>query len=255
MIDVNTLVTDSKRNASGVQTLTLDSPHQAGPTVIRTWCRTAPTDAGKLLLVLPVQKGFEEQAGAGDSFETVTTTCADQLTDDWLIAAPTFSETPWYANHPTDARVAQERHLLEVVLPLVERRPMKRRLLGMSKSGWGAWSLLLRHPDQFEKACAWDSPLMQRSPDRWDMERVFGDEAAFQPWRIDHVLRRSAARLRRQPPRLSLRGHVQFESHLLATRTLLEELGVPHDYLNVALDKHRWDSGWLESAVRWLVAE
>ena len=36
-----------------------------------------------------------------------------------------------------------------------------RLLVGFSKSGWGAYSLLLRHPDRFGKAAAWDAPLME----------------------------------------------------------------------------------------------
>ena len=34
-----------------------------------------------------------------------------------------------------------------------------RALLGFSKSGWGAWTLLLRHPDMFGRAAAWDAPM------------------------------------------------------------------------------------------------
>ena len=79
----------------------------------------------------------------------------------------------------------QEKYLLEDVLPLVEGSypvetgPDGRLLVGFSKSGWGAWSLLLRHPGVFGKAAAWDAPLMQDAPDRFGMSA----QCEKFPWR------------------------------------------------------------------------
>ena len=87
--------------------------------------------------------------------------------------APTFSHLPWYADHPTDPDIRQESYLLEVVIPFIEANyPARadrrgRLLLGFSKSGWGAYSLLLRHPDVFGKAAAWDAPLMMSEPGKY----------------------------------------------------------------------------------------
>lgn len=57
------------------------------------------------------------------------------------FVAPTFSQVPWYADHPTDLKIRQETYFINVVLPLVEqtypaqKSPDGRLLLGFSKSG------------------------------------------------------------------------------------------------------------------------
>ena len=57
------------------------------------------------------------------------------------IAAPSFSHLPWFADHPTNAKIAQESYLLQDILPRLSGRIL---LLGFSKSGNGAVTLLLR---------------------------------------------------------------------------------------------------------------
>ena len=51
--------------------------------------------------------------------------------------------------------------------------------IGFSKSGWGAFSLLLRHPEVFGRAAAWDAPLMLEQPNRYGMGAVFGSQENF----------------------------------------------------------------------------
>jgi hypothetical protein len=99
--------------------------------------------------------------------------------------APTFSHLPWYADHPTDKEIRQETYLLRVVLPLVERTyPVQsqlegRLLIGFSKSGFGAWTLLLRHPEVFGRAAAWDAPLMMDRLGKYGTDGVFGTPENF----------------------------------------------------------------------------
>ena len=70
----------------------------------------------------------------------------------------------------------------KVVVPFVEKSypvPAKcdsRLLLGFSKSGWGAWSLLLRHPDVFGRAAAWDAPLMMDRFGKYGTSPIFGSQ-------------------------------------------------------------------------------
>ena len=109
---------------------------------------------------------------------------------------------PWYADHPSDPEVRQESYFLKVVVPFVEQRvpgPADRDgrlLVGFSKSGWGAYSLLLRHPDHFGKAAAWDAPLMEQRPARFGMGPIFGTQENFEQYRITTLLDRQAPDLR-----------------------------------------------------------
>ena len=66
-----------------------------------------------------------------------------------------------------------KRQLQELKGP-ADPEPHARLLLGFSKSGWGAFSLLLRYPERFGKAAAWDAPLMQERPDRFGMGEILG---------------------------------------------------------------------------------
>jgi S-formylglutathione hydrolase FrmB len=90
--------------------------------------------------------------------------------NDLICAYATFSQTSWYADNPLNARMRQESYFVHDVVPLIERRypviplPVGRLLVGFSKSGWGAFTLLLRHPDLFGKAAAWDAPLDENGP-------------------------------------------------------------------------------------------
>ena len=118
-----------------------------------------------------------------------------------IFVAPTFSHLPWYADHPTDPLIRQETYLLKVVIPFVEGHypakpePGGRLLLGFSKSGWGAFSLLLRHPDVFGKAAAWDAPLMMDGPGRYGSGDIFGTPENFEGYRVTGLLERRAAEL------------------------------------------------------------
>ena len=59
--------------------------------------------------------------------------------------------------------------MLEAVIPAIEARypalraREERFLIGFSKSGWGALSLIMRHSDVFERAVAGTPPLPCRN--------------------------------------------------------------------------------------------
>ena len=156
----------------------VESPFSAGKTTITA---LLPDDLKKALryttiYVLPVEAGNAERYGDGlleikkhglhNKFQAI-------------FVAPTFSHLPWYADHPTNTTIRQESHSAEGGRAVRGQklsgpdRAQGRLLLGFSKSGWGAWSLLLRHPEVFGRAAAWDAPLM--------MDRVgsFGSGADF----------------------------------------------------------------------------
>jgi hypothetical protein len=129
-----------------------------------------------------------------------------------IFVAPTFARLPWYADHPTDPLKGQETYFLKVVIPLIERtypalaEPGGRLLLGFSKSGWEAWSLLLRHPEIFGRAAAWDAPLMMSWPSPYDSVDSFVTRENFANYEIERLVEERGKNLGAQT-RLMLAGY------------------------------------------------
>ena len=171
-----------------------------------------------------------------------------------IFVAPTFSHWPWYADHPTDKAIRQESYFISVVLPFIEKTyPVQanaegRLLLGFSKSGWGAWSLLLRHPDVFGRAAAWDAPMMMDRPGKYGTSAIFGDKEHFEAYRITDLLRENGKTLGKDK-RLMLTGYGIFHHDHERVHGLLNELTIPHDYRDGPQRKHDWHSGWVVEAV------
>ena len=233
----------------GVRVHAVESDFQSGPTKIRVVTpREMPS--GKrfpVLYLLPVQAGDERRYGDG-LVEAQRLGLADQY--GVICVAPTFSQLPWYADHPTNLKLRQERHLLDVVVPAVDSlystvdQPAGRLLVGFSKSGWGAFSLVLRHPDVFGRAAAWDSPLSMDWPSKYGSQEIFGTQDNFAAYRIFSLFERRA-QLLKESTRLVLAGHGNFRAETEAAHRKLDELGIPHKYLNGPNRKHDWHSGWL----------
>lgn len=237
----------------------LRSPRQAGETTVRVFL---PDDSDapappRLLLVLPVEAGTENRWG-DPAAEVRRTDLANRY--NLVVAIPTFSALPWYADHPTDKRLRQESYLLDDVLPLIDRLHGTQSsagatmVVGFSKSGWGAWSLLLRHPSIFARAAAWDAPLMQLKPDKYGMGPIFGTQANFNRYLVSDLVKRQA-KLLRGHKRLVLAGYFQsFRAHHIEMHRLLTELDVPHTYRDGPKRDHHWESGWLDEAVSLLLS-
>jgi S-formylglutathione hydrolase FrmB len=174
-----------------------------------------------------------------------------------VMVYPTFSDLPWYADHANDLRIRQESYFREVVVPFVERAyPARadaaaRLLLGFSKSGWGAYSLLLRHPGLFGKAAAWDAPMMMETP-RYGMAPIVGTQANFERYRVATLLREQGKVLGGDK-RLLLTGADFYPADTAIAHRLMQKLGIPHDYRDGPRRQHNWHGGWLDEAARWLM--
>ena len=215
----------------------------------------------KVVYVLPVEPG--EGNRFGDGLEEIK---KKDLHNQWraMFVAPSFHEWPWYADHPEKPEVRQETHFLKAVIPWVETNyPVQksaegRLLLGFSKSGWGAWSLLLRHPDLFHKAVAWDAPLMMQQVGKYGSGDVMGTQEQFEKYKITERLRQSVlptAKPWPTQPRLILLGYGNFRTDHEQMHKLLNELKIPHVYRDGPARKHDWHSGWVAEAVGLLLAE
>jgi hypothetical protein len=207
----------------------------------------------RFLFVLPVESGDGREFG--DGLSAVKNLNLHNI-HKMVVIAPTFGQIPWYGDHPTDADARQESHMVKAVAPAVDRlfpsSSPRRLLLGFSKSGWGAVSLLIRHPDLFDAAAAWDAPLMVESPTRYGMEQVFATQKNFDGYFLPKQLREKAAVLQGSK-RLALLGYGNFRDQMRMAHDLLLQLGVPHDYADGPRRRHHWNSGWVPEAVESLV--
>ena len=235
----------------------VQSEFQAGKTEIKILLpdRLEPGKRYPTVYVLPVEALSGQQYGNG-----LVEIRAHDLQNKWqaIFVAPTFSHLPWYADHPTESTIRQESFLLKVVLPFVEQTyPVVagregRLLLGFSKSGWGAWSLLVRHPETFGRAAAWDAPLMMNRIGKYGSSAIFGTQENFARYQLSAGLRERAEALQ-NGKRLALLGYGGFRQDHEQTHLLLEKLRIPHEYRDGPQRKHDWHSGWVPEAVEFLL--
>lgn len=248
---------DAGREENGIIVHVISSPCQAGKTEIRVLLpdKLEPDRRYPVVYVLPVEAARESTYG--DGLQEVQHHGLHNQ-HHAIFVAPTFSALPWYADHPGDPHLRQETYFVKVVVPLIEQRypavteSRGRLLVGFSKSGWGAYTLLLRHPDLFGRAAAWDAPLMKEKPDQFGMGEIFGTQANFELYRVSTLLTQRAAELR-DNNRLILLGFGNFRQHHVQVHELMVRLGIRHEYRDGPARTHDWSSGWLEEAVELLL--
>lgn len=245
-------ITEAKKTDNGVLVHSVRSPYQAGTTTIRILLpdSTKKEQRYPVVYVLPVEAG--EQTRYGDGLLEVKK-CDLHNKLQAVFVAPSFSHPPWYADHSTDVEKRQETYFVKVVVPFidtnypVESNTAGRLLLGFSKSGWGAFSLLLRHPEVFGKAVAWDAPLMMSQPNRFGMGDIFGTQENFEKYELTKQFERQAHKLQ-SSQRLIVLGYGNFRDHHQKTHTLLMSLKIDHIYRDGPERKHDWHSGWVAEA-------
>jgi len=250
-------VAPAKRAEQGWLVHSVESPLQRGDTEIKVLLpEQGEKDARRrVLYVLPVEADNGTRWGSGlAEIQKHGLHNRFQL----IVVAPTFSDLPWYADHPTLTKIRQEEYFLKVVVPFIDRTyptlasAEGRWLLGFSKSGWGAWSLLLRQPDVFGKAAAWDAPMMMETPDRFGMKEIVGTQENFDRYRITNLLRSRADSLAGKSPRLILTGFGNFHGDHEKLHAWLDQQKIPHVYRDGPKREHAWGSGWLTEAVELL---
>ena len=240
----------------------LHSPRQASATSVRVLLPDIVPNDGeprlRVIYVLPVEAG--DGTRWGDALAEVE---KHDLHNKHHVACvfPTFSDLPWYADHPENPQLQQEAYLLQDVLPLVEKNHSVRSdregrlLVGFSKSGWGAWSLLLRHADVFHRAAVFDAPMMMDAPGKYGSGPIFGTVENFQKYQITSLLQHRASELQNQPARLMLIGQGNFRSEHTMIKSHLESLKIPITWTEGSVREHSWHSGWVSDAFHWLADE
>jgi hypothetical protein len=248
-------VTDS----DGFSVYDVQSGYQSGTTKIRV---LYPNDLKRgrkypVVYTLPVEANLSKDYGDG-LVEVKNRNLHNAYSA--IFVQPTFSDLPWYADHPTDKSIRQESYLLTVVVPFVDRNlpvqatPAGRLLLGFSKSGWGAYSLLLRNNHIFGKAAAWDAPLAMQEVGRYGNGPIFATQANFAQHRITNLLNAQASVLKQGGTRLILAGCSNFRSEMQQIDRQMTSLGIPHEFRDRPYRAHSWTSGWVPEAVELLMA-
>ena len=190
-----------------------------------------------------------------------------------IVICPGFniSQTPWYANNPLNPAVQQESYFLQA-FPLVEAlfpQPAwtsghpHRVLAGFSKSGWGACSLGVRYPHLFDGIVPWDSPLTDTSIGGWlyytlaSDDTVFGTTNNYWYYQINSNISNNVIALSLGTNRFGMLNMINDSpdhttSGSIYIRNELNSFSIPNTYWLRPDYLHRWYSGWVDDAARFL---
>lgn len=174
------------------------------------------------------------------------------------------SRIPWYGML---ANGTGDQHRVMACLPQAAQQHFgvaasrsSHMLLGYSKAGWGALSLLLRNPTIFGAAYAWDVPWSLIStwptPD-YGQSLEFTTQAQmalYDPITLIGSLSSPSLALLSDKKRIGIAGYHTFQSHQAAMQSALTAAGIPFDYLQSSAAGHSYSSGWLAAAAATLAA-
>lgn len=247
---------------SGVRLHTPDTRYQQHSTLLYVLLPEGytPRQSYRVLYLLPVS--------SGNTREAIDTLAALDIHNRYqlIIAQPTFSETPWYGDHATDSARRQASYLRHAVAPLVDslyatvRQAEGRLLLGFSKSGWGAFSLIARYPDFFGYAASWDAPMLATGF-IYGMDTVFGTTEQWKRYHPAHLLVQQRQHFQHKP-RLVLAGEqawgqlqpsVSGISHTREMHDLLKSNAIRFRYDASLAFAHSWNREWLEPVITYLM--
>ncbi len=231
----------------GIWHMDVESGFQRAPTEIQVLLpddyRNQPHCS--IAWILPVEAGLQSRYGNG-LHEVQRANLHNQ--HHLICVAPTFSDLPWYADHPSDAQIQQEAYLLQSVLPELRwQLPLARHdrdgrmLIGFSKSGHGAWTLLLRHLDLFRCAVAWDAPLMLDAPGKYGSGPIFGTNENFKRYQLTKLIQSQATSLKESSPKLIHIGYGNFRDEHQRMEAFLNEQVIPHRYVDGPQRAHHWE--------------
>ena len=265
--EVHYLSTD----ANGVESYDMISADDGyGPQILRVLRPTNPAAgvAHNFLFVLPVESGLGTTYGDG-----LATVEAANLQNQYnlTIVEPSFAYDPWYANNPNDPNLQYETFMTSELEPWVKANlattgTEQNWLIGFSKSGIGAEDLLLKHPDLFTLAAAWDFPAGMSDYDGTDPIRGstvggdpqdgYGTSANFQ---ANYRLSAAFLDAHKAPfvgtDRIWIGGYNAFQADMTYYDSLLATEGIAHSTETPTSMDHTWDSGWVPIALSALEQE
>ena len=243
--------------AAGIEVHPAATEYQNGEQEIRVLLPDTYSNGKKyrVLYVLPVEAGFQQQFGYG--LGVLQEINAHNVCD-IIIVQMGFEKEPWFGDHATDPKTRQAGYLKEHVVPFVEGRystlgsPEGRLLFGFSKSGWGAYSLILTYPDYFGYAAAWDAPILF-TDFQFGMKQVYGTLEQLGKYRPDLLIPKRKE-LFQDKTRLVLTGEHAWGktipapgggSHTEEAHRLMEKENVRHVYNKRVTTAHYWNKAWM----------
>ena len=127
----------------------------------------------------------------------------------------------------------------------------QRWLIGFSKSGNGALSLILRHPHVFSAAAAWDAPAQFTDMSAFPGHgREFRNRSELRSLRDPDAGARSSAEAFAQRNRIWISGDQSaWTVHMVQLDQQMNQAGVLHTFVQGGSAAHSWFSGWLNGAV------
>jgi glucose/arabinose dehydrogenase len=245
-------------DSNGVRYYTVTSIYQGTePLTVRVLEPTnpAPGKAQRFLYVLPVQQGLTDLSdGWSDGLEELRLLDVQDRFNMTLIA-PSFNYEPWYGDNATDPTERMESFILNDLVPFGDSLAHgtgipQRFLIGFSKSGNGALFLILRHPNVFSAAAAWDSPAQQTSlSDFSALPQNFGTQANYDLYSIPSLVTTNAKPFQQQN-RLWISGDQSvWTADMDELHAQLLAASIPHTWVAGGVRAHSWASGWLDGAV------
>jgi S-formylglutathione hydrolase FrmB len=250
-------------DANGVKSFPVTSVFQGPkPTTVRVLEPTSPAPGKprRILYVLPVESGVTTLSSKySDGLEELRLLGVPNRYNITLIA-PSFHIQPWYGDHHSKIERRLESFIVKDLVPFGDRfeSPKKipqRWVIGFSKSGTGALSLILRHQNVFSAMAAWDAPaqLTDMAPFPGMVEN-FGTEENFNSYEIPALVTANAQAFRART-RIWISGDDSaWTPHMARLDDQMTRAGVLHTFVRSGSRRHHWASGWLEAAVAWLDA-
>jgi hypothetical protein len=255
-------VSNSQTDSGGVVWYDAASSYNGpGPTALRVLAPTAPAGTThRFIYVLPVIDGVGIQDFFGDGLEELR---ALNVHNDYNahIIAPSFQVVPWFADHDSDPDRRYESFIVQDLVPWVKANlavtgQEEHWLVGFSKSGFGAVTLLFRNPAVFAAAAAWDFPADQPDTSIWDMLDNYGSDANFQGgYRLTDGWVAARKGPFQEAPRLWLSydpatylGHPTFLDEVDAFAGRLQDNQVQFLRTGGTTRAHAWNTGWLPEA-------
>jgi hypothetical protein len=244
-------------DAQGVNSYDVLSANDGyGPQTVRVLAPTNPAAgvAHNFVIVLPVLSG--EQNTFGDGLTTLQG-LDDEDKYNLTIIEPTFAIDPWYADNPNDPQLHYETFMTQELVPWIKQNlaisgQEQIWLLGFSKSGIGDQDLILKHPDLFTLAAAWDLPANMSSYDQFGSNSAanYGTDANFQ---ANYRLSTGFVDARKGPflsnNRIWIGGYNLYQTDDSNYNALLTSEQIVHSSLMQPYPAHSWDSGWVPAAM------
>ncbi|MGB6130902.1 MAG: alpha/beta hydrolase-fold protein [Acidobacteriaceae bacterium] len=221
----------------------------------------APGEPRRFLYVLPVDARVDTLKSTwGDGLEELRVMNVPNRYNMTLIA-PSFDYEPWYGDNVNDEARRMESFIVDDVVPFGDsfarngEKP-QRLLVGFSKSGNGVLFLILRHPEIFAAAAAFDCPAEVRSLSAYSaLQMNFGTQENYERYNIPSLISTHGDGLRSRN-RLWISGeHGIFSADMIRLNHQLTEASIPHTWVPGGLWAHRWDGAWLGEAVAGLDAD